>query len=317
MRHSSLKKLVSLGAFDVNSDIDIDLLPEKESMKPTSIRIDKGKEESEEQEKPIKPMLACDYKPALVKNFPVIIQPKLDGMRVLIKKRGSSVDFMSRNGKFITSLNWMIPLINTNVHEDCILDSEMTSTQINGAEGRWKRDQAKDAKLHIFDVIREGSLEQRRQWLESTITPIKEIQLVQETLAQSHEDIKMKYEEYYLNGYEGIMIKILGTPYVNKRCKNVLKLKPQITYDLLITGIVEGSGKYEGTMGALVLSKKNTTIRCGTGFTDVERQWFWANRNNIRDMIVEIEAQEETTEGSLRHPRFKRLRFDRDYNDFN
>lgn len=80
------------------------------------------------------------------------------------------------------------------------------------------------------------------------------------------------------------------------------KVKPIETLDLPILGVIEGKGKYQGKMGALITPLGNV----GTGFTDLEREQKWGE-----GMIIEVAFMGYTPSGSLRHPRYIRSRFDK------
>jgi len=84
-----------------------------------------------------------------------------------------------------------------------------------------------------------------------------------------------------------------------------LKVKPTITYDLVVTGYQPGTGKHTGRMGALITDM----CKVGTGFKDVERDKFTAEY--IVGKIIEVKGMGVTEAGKLRHPRFVRLRLDK------
>lgn len=144
----------------------------------------------------------------------------------------------------------------------------------------------------------------------------------------SHED-RMRmiriYQEYLAAGYEGVMIKDVSAQYQFKRSKAMLKLKPHDTIDLVVVDVVEGlpGTKYEGMLGAVVVEliiedgdmAGTYLVNVGSGFNDVARVKYWADKNAILGKTIEIHYQGMTNnqEGgkSLRFPRFKRIREDK------
>lgn len=100
-------------------------------------------------------------------------------------------------------------------------------------------------------------------------------------------------------GYEGLVF----------HGDEMLKLKPVLTFDLRVTGLLPGRGRNTGKLGAFTTSAGNV----GTGLTDIDR----VHLNNVEliGTIIEVEAMGLTPGGKLRHPRFKRLRFDKDEAD--
>ena len=120
-----------------------------------------------------------------------------------------------------------------------------------------------------------------------------------------------------IDGYEGIMIKDPLSRYECKRSSSWLKSKPVIEVSLIVKKVEEGTGKNKGRLGAILAEgnddDKNFRISVGSGFTDIQREEFWENRNYLRGKIIEIKADAITKsqEGefwSLRFPRFKTFR---------
>lgn len=114
---------------------------------------------------------------------------------------------------------------------------------------------------------------------------------------------------------EGLMLNT-DVPYKRTRHKGILKIKRFYTMDLKIIGYEEGTGRLEGTLGALVLEYKGNTVKVGSGFTDEQRTEFWANRNNIIGSLCEVKYKEISSDKntgleSLQFPVFVQMRFDK------
>jgi DNA ligase-1 len=134
------------------------------------------------------------------------------------------------------------------------------------------------------------------------------------------DDISRVYQvldEVTAQGLEGLMLNTLTGEYrFGKRSKELLKVKKMHTCDIKCTGIEEGEGKYEGTLGKIVCDYKGFELRVGSGFTDEQRVYFWDNQDEIIGQLVEIQYFEEskdkkTGDLSLRFPVFKRVRYDK------
>lgn len=116
-------------------------------------------------------------------------------------------------------------------------------------------------------------------------------------------------------GYEGIMIN-LNASYQYKRTGKLLKYKQFKTIDLKVIGFTEGTGKYEGTLGALVCMYKDNMVAVGSGFTDEQRHIIWNAKENYRNRIVEVKYKDITSDKytgleSLQFPVFKGFRTDK------
>jgi DNA ligase-1 len=90
-----------------------------------------------------------------------------------------------------------------------------------------------------------------------------------------------------------------------------LKVKPKVTYDVHVTGIIMGRGKHAGRMGALITPMG----KVGTGFSDMERLQFAGIADGIASgrpgPIIEVECMGLTPSGKFRHARYLRVRWDK------
>lgn len=129
---------------------------------------------------------------------------------------------------------------------------------------------------------------------------------------------------YVKSGYEGIMLRHPNICYSWGRDNNLLKFKLFKEADLIITGVFEGQGKYEGKLGGLccrgVLSDgTQIATEVGSGFTDDQRKKLWINQQGILGQTAEIKYQnvtdkpdDRTGKYSLRFPTFLKLKLDRE-----
>ena len=118
-------------------------------------------------------------------------------------------------------------------------------------------------------------------------------------------------------GYEGVMIKDPDAPYECKRTHSWLNAKPFIEVTLNVVAVEEGTGRNEGRLGAVIVEGEDDGytyhLNCGSGFTDSQRDQFWAERDNLIGSLIEIRADARTKSQdsdtySLRFPRFKTFR---------
>lgn len=149
------------------------------------------------------------------------------------------------------------------------------------------------------------------------------------------------YDNVVGNGGEGIILKAKRGKYRHdgknqNRSKDWLKVKRDETADCVVMGIQTGNGKTESTFGALVLGQYDQDghlIEVGrtSGMTDAERRILLGIVQHIpvdpmsalaRDksvsraieprLVVEVEFMERTDKGRLRHPRYLRMRSDKE-----
>lgn len=151
---------------------------------------------------------------------------------------------------------------------------------------------------------------------------IRVVENIYDDVAEDIDAIIYNLREEYVKplGWEGIMINLSDGLYVTKRTSDLLKVKDFFEADVLVKDIFEGTGKYEGTLGGVVIDYKGYDIRLGSGFTDAQRKYYWENPDEILNKIIAVQYFEETNNQnddgiSLRFPTFKGIRTDKDIKD--
>lgn len=263
--------------------------------------------------------------------YPVAVEPKVDGVRVLAFVDDEEVTFYSRGGKEFTTFDHLKePLRELGYLFDypVVVDGEIMSGVFNKTVGdvHRKDTQAVDATFYAFDILDSALFSQpkgnsskelyaeRRLATVEAITKIGDDRLtyLPSMPANDHEQVLALYREFRAAGYEGAMVKLLDAPYARKRSNGWLKIKDCLSADLRVTALEEGEGKNVGKLGALVVDYNGVSVKVGTGLDDEQRASFWASQEDVVGRLIEVEYQEETPDGSLRHPVFVRFRDDKD-----
>lgn len=127
--------------------------------------------------------------------------------------------------------------------------------------------------------------------------------------------IDVLLEQMVSEDKEGLMLNT-DVPYKRTRHKGILKIKRFYTMDLTVVGYEEGSGRLDGTLGALLVEYKGNIVKVGSGFTDEQRKEYWEGREDIVGMLCEVKYKEISTDKntgleSLQFPVFVRLRNDK------
>lgn len=292
----------------------------------------------------VKPQLAVAWDKPLDKlEYPVIAEPKLDGVRcVCLIDFNGEPSFWSRDEKPFVNFEELEDEIRSLVKKNPYLKGHFLDGEILAKSGRFD-DTISRARSHrgknthidyIFYIFDFDSISYVSRCAPSgpsgvplferkkRLLKIKEgirIRTVPFKIINSAESL---FEYHWNNcdlGYEGTMVKPLDSYYHNGRNKDWKKIKPFHTADLRIVGMSEGKGKASGMMGRIIVEGEIgdlgiTKVRCevGTGFTDELRKEMWTNQNKYLGMTAEIQYQEVTKDNSLRFPSFKRFRLDRD-----
>lgn len=176
-----------------------------------------------------KPMLANDFKKQKNLNYPVLVQPKLDGYRMIYI--GPEDKIVSRTGKEF-SIMYNTPLHKfLQQYKKMIFDGELYlhggSFQDLGVIRKKKNDDLflLDLEYHIYDIMDENkTFSERSVILNTYVKPTKNIKIVETFTANSKEDIE-KFHEIFLNkNYEGTIVR-QNSNYVHNRTNNLLKYK--------------------------------------------------------------------------------------------
>lgn len=104
-------------------------------------------------------------------------------------------------------------------------------------------------------------------------------------------------------GGEGLMLADPRSFWVPKRTHTLLKMKPMLEGDALVTGIIKGKDRLEGVMGSLTCSWNGKVFNIGTGFTDIERGLSWKAGLTVAFKYVSL-----TNEGVPREARFSHIK---------
>jgi DNA ligase-1 len=283
------------------------------------------------------------------------LEPKLDGVRVLMMvipgaSEGVTTVCYSRNGKVFDNFGHIEKQISDNFvkiargHQNALINGFVLDGEVIGntfqelmRQARRKTDvQADDSVFNIFDIIplsdfREGhwnaQLYKRIAILEHirhVVDTMPNVELLPHIMVDldtaAGKDQLERYAKDNVNaGFEGIMIKELEAPYICKRSTDWMKWKPTLTVDLEVVGVEEGTGRNLGRLGALVChgvdDGKEITVNVGSGFSDVDRDDYWTNRNLVigrtAEVLCDVITQNQDGTYSLRFPRFVRFRDDK------
>ena len=282
------------------------------------------------------------------------LEPKLDGVRVLLMVNvsdvGTSVVCYSRNGKVFENFGHIEAQITTNLAKlirtnprtlmnGFILDGEVIGNSFQELMRHARRKTATpadDSVFNVFDIIPladfnrgywNAQLSKRIEILNKMRPVIDEMDnvellphiMVDLDTAAGQDQFRRYAKDMVTAGFEGIMIKGLGSPYECRRSLFWMKWKPVYDYDLTVIGVEEGNGKLVGKMGSLICEGmddgKHIQVNVGGGYTDEERQEYWDNRDAVigQTVVVICDAVTQNQDGtySLRFPRFKTFREDK------
>jgi bifunctional non-homologous end joining protein LigD len=273
-----------------------------------------------------------------------IYERKLDGIRCIAIRSGTSTRLLSRND---LSMNDRYPEIAAALDaEPCerfAVDGEVVAFE--GARTSFARLAQRGHHpvavfYYIFDVlwldgydVRPLPLRARKRLLRSALTFRDGVRLT----PHRNEHGKALFEEACRKGWEGLIAKRADSPYVATRSRDWLKFKCEQGQELVVGGYTEPHGS-RIEFGALLLGyyedgKLRYAGKVGTGFDEAtlrelgtrlralrRSQASFADAAEIREphltwvepeLVAEVGFTEWTRAGRLRHPRFLGLREDK------
>ena len=283
----------------------------------------------------IKPMLGVNVELDKL-TYPVYMSPKLDGIRVIVKDG----QVLSRNGKLIPNL-----FTQSLFKSYCGIDGELivgspvhpnvfqtTTSGVMTIEG------SPNVKLYAFDSWNaEGGINERYvKLLQITKDNSTNIEIVQQTVVNSEEEL-LKFEEDCLQkGYEGVIIRYPNAKYKKGRSTikegALLKLKRFDDSEAIILsmepllrnhneatknalGYTERSSHKDNLitddlLGSLYVQDCVTGVKfnIGSGFTEKQRKDIWNKKVELSGSIVKYKYFEVGVKDKPRFPIFCGLR---------
>lgn len=280
-----------------------------------------------------------------------LYERKLDGMRCLLYKEGNKISIWSRNKKLQNNFFPEIVNALKKYSSDFILDSEVvalddgkTSFELLQSRMHVKDPNSQLIKqvpltVYIFDIIYLNGYElaqlplvDRKKIIKQNFKFTKPLKYLPHKKNNGLELLKTACSL----GWEGLIAKLATSKYIHKRTTDWLKFKCSSGQEFIIAGYTHPQGS-RLKFGALLLGYYNNgkllyAGKVGTGFNVelllllhkkmssliIKKSPFEDYNSNDPSivwlkpkLIAEVEFSEWTSEGKLRHPRFKGLRDDK------
>ncbi len=284
-------------------------------------------------------------------KYPVRVEPKLDGLRCIAIKQKGQVTFFTRNGTLIETLHKIGETLTNTAYDNVVLDAEVMGESWNDSASimmskkthkddsslvlnvfdalpfdEWtsqKTDTPYSERVSVVSMITEAIMELAEEKGEKNICVVQ----VPHIMAQNETELLSYFQKCMNEEFEGVMLKTLDTPYKFKRSKNILKLKPCVTYEGIIVGHYEGrrGTRREGLFGGFEAVLPNGVItRLGGGFSDaLKADIQLEGPESYLGKVVEIEAQPDpctpdglSKDGKARFPVFVRFRDEADVSQY-
>ena len=285
-----------------------------------------------------KPMLAQpvgDYSRIKSDDWPLYVQPKLDGVRCLIQCEqhmnylNNEIVAYSRTGKEWKNINHILEQLRPFFEEypNVVLDGELYNHDLrNNFEkiislvrktkptDEDKFESAEKVQFHCYDFIPCSSsfeFEFRNFFIKKHLdNRFPSVKTLPYGIVHNTEEVEVQHEELLEKGYEGSILR-KNAPYECKRSWNLMKVKDFSDAEATIIGFEEGKGKRAGHLGKFIMrDDEGVEFGCppgkGYNYKDMKNLLFRAPYYiGARATFTYFER---TKKGSYRHPLFKNIR---------
>jgi DNA ligase-1 len=269
-------------------------------------------EQASSPNKPLSPMLAKTFENGKHLQFPLYIQPKIDGLRCLAHPHG----LFSRTGCPFLGLDNIRNDLSAffKEHEGCVVDGELYSDEMPFEElsGYCRRQKeitsGKKVVFHVFDVIVPTGMtfEERLRLFPSQTGHIR---LVPTQQIEKKEEIEEHLHQFVEQGYEGIILRNKkGTYQEGHRSWDLQKYKLFHEEEFEIIGFAEGTGREKGLVIWECQTQEGKTFHVRPeGDHDARRNMF-QNATKYVGKPLTIVFQEYTKDRVPRFPVAKDIR---------
>lgn len=254
------------------------------------------------------PMLAQEFKKRQkkIKQYPVYVQPKLDGTRALHR---AGVGFWSRKGKMYISQ--VVQHLDLGLGSTVTFDGELilpmgyTFQQTVSAIKKFDPELSPLLEYHIYDILDTGlDFSERYEILAGMLDRVDNprIKLVTTRQALAGE-IESHHAEFMEQGYEGTMVRTSYGVYLpNHRSDDLLKLKDFEDAEFEIVDVLEGTAKEVGHAIFVAKTAEGAQFNVRPRGTSEYRQGLWRDRQSLIGKFLTVRYQALTDGGVPRFP---------------
>ncbi len=294
----------------------------------------------------IKPQLAVLSEK--IPNGDWIFERKYDGYRILAKIENNDVSLQTRNGKeWSEKFSSVCNELKASPFDQIILDGEVVHFDTNdktdfSALQNYKNNKKLPLDYVVFDVLYAGGVDlqnvplvRRREFLEELFKSNKSERIHLSKILDSKKDLLAEACE---KEWEGLIAKQPNSIYHNARHGSWLKIKCTDEEEFVVIGMTEPEGS-RSHFGSLLLAENiNGRLvyrgRVGTGLNEATlkslnnrfTQHLKGSPPNVKSLgkqkvkswlephfYIQVSYSEKTKDGILRHPVYKGLREDKEF----
>ncbi len=268
------------------------------------------------------PMLAekaVDVKWEMKDGKEVILDPKLDGMRMVDQpnaqhsRKGKPIAAASLIHRNLSDFHLAYPtvtldgeLYNHAYHDDfqalmsAFRKEKPTPVELEAAEAI--------AEYHIYDMYDSENPQmtnlERKQWLDKNLKPlnIDKIHVVEWVLVDNVIDYQTALDKNLEDGYEGSIVRIPTAVYLNKRSKSLIKIKIFDDAEFTILEVLCGKGNRAAIAGSIRVDVNGESVGCGIRGTHGYCLGLLNDAETLVGVLATVRYFGLTNDGKLRFP---------------
>lgn len=244
---------------------------------------------------PILPMLAQKFKERAHKlTWPVIAQPKLNGMRMLT----DGVRAWSRGGKDIPAevVAHILPgkKLSHIVDGELILPNNVLLQETMRAAKKFRPGVSDKLQFHTYDVIADSNFNIRYGILAKQLyKEFSNAVLVESIICADSAAVMRVHAKFTKARYEGTMIRDFSEGYkVNQRSNQLQKLKDFTDTEFKILNVVEGGGSDLGCAIFICDNGEGKEFRCRPEGDKASTREMYQNRSKLIGKWLTVRFQE-------------------------
>ena len=246
------------------------------------------------------PMLAHKFTDHKTKvEFPVYVQPKLNGMRMLF----DGTNGWSRGNKEVIPEVIRHLQFETGGHildGELMLPNNVLLQESMKAIKKFRPELSSQLLYHVYDIV-DASMTFRERLsllteLERSFPP--NVKFVSTTAVNNELEIVKWHTQLVKNGYEGTMVRDPLAHYeIGKRSYSLMKLKDFVDAEYRIVDVVDGAGSDVGLAIFVLETDNGNTFNCRPEGTQENRAELYKSRSKLIGKYLTVRYQELSKDG--------------------
>ena len=229
---------------------------------------------------------------------PFYVQPKLDGVRLLVSKDGG----ISRTGKIIPGTE----ILGKGLKEGQYVDGEAFDPNLTFEEltSTFKTDPLK-LKFHVFDYFDMNALNMtfEERWAAVKSLKNRHYVFVETKLVAKKRQLPLVHKKHVEEGHEGTMIRDMNSVYeVGQRSNYLLKHKDFQTEEYEIVGATTGHGRDANCVVWICKTEEGNVFNARPEGTLEDREYKYANKERFIGKMLTVRFQNLTDKNVPRFP---------------